>query len=124
MPAVWASASAAWTTRPTATANPRKENILRRETFFHCVLSIILTSCLAINHSNLQFLPRLHHAARAIRSAMEGMHAGSHRFRSQPVLHDSPELVGPFEISNADVVSFGCPTDRFGNSDVSLPAPR
>jgi len=82
-----------------------------------------LTSCLAINHSNLQFLLRLHHAAR-YPIGNGGMHAGSHRFRSQPVLHDSPELVGPFEISNADVVSFGCAIDRFGNSDVSLPAPR
>ena len=89
---------------------PEKGNMFRRETSFHCEKSAISAT------------PPPHSAGYPIGNG--GMHAGSHQFRGEPVPHDSPELVGPLEISDADVVSFGCPTDRLGNSDVSLPAPR
>src|SRR6516162_9213918 len=41
MPAVWASTSVGRTASPNTTANPRKGNMLRRETIFHSIFSIM-----------------------------------------------------------------------------------
>jgi len=122
MPAVWASASAGWTTRPTATANPRKENILRRETIFHCVLSIILTSYLAINHSSLQFLLRLHHAACAIRSAMEGCTPDRTGFAASQSCTIAPSLLGP--LKSATLMWSPLVAQPIGSATVTFPYQR
>jgi hypothetical protein len=69
------------TARPNPTANPKSENIRRREIDPRSILSIIPASCLAINFGNLRLAAKSppHRADYPIGS--RATHAGSHRFQ-------------------------------------------